>query len=151
MQRVVGVGKVIKKLKRLGSEYPKEFIARATHDLHDNAVKNASKHTKSGRLENNIEMRITNDSGEIYIANAGMVKKWRGKHVNYGIFVHFGSKPHIIKPKHKKALRWGGSSVFHFAKSVKHPGYKGDPFMYNALKTTQRKLNQIAKDIIDDI
>jgi HK97 gp10 family phage protein len=151
MQRVVGVDKVIKTLEKLGSEYPKEFIARATHELHDNAIKNASKHTKTGRLENNIEMGVRGNSGEVYIANGGMAKKWRGKYVNYGIFVHFGSNPHIIKPKHKKALRWGGSSAFHFAKSVNHPGYKGDPFMYNALEKTRKRLNQIAKETIDGI
>ncbi len=48
------------------------------------------------------------------------------------VFVHWGTKPHTIKPRDKKALRWGGGGKFFFAKAVKHPGYKGDRWLLRA-------------------
>ncbi|TCS38518.1 phage virion morphogenesis protein [Paucimonas lemoignei] len=43
----------------------------------------------------------------------------------YAAAMHFGSKPHEIKPKNKKALAFGGK-VF---RRVKHPGTVARPFM----------------------
>ncbi|MDY4155083.1 MAG: hypothetical protein SPH77_00640 [Campylobacter sp.] len=50
---------------------------------------------------------------------------------NLFVFALFSlyTKPHEIKPKTRKFLRWVVSSEFIFAKKVKHPGYKGDPFL----------------------
>ncbi len=42
--------------------------------------------------------------------------------VRYGGILEEGSKPHIIRPKNKKALYWKGAS--HPVKAVKHPGTK---------------------------
>jgi hypothetical protein len=62
----------------------------------------------------------------------------------YARFVHDGTKPHLI-PKQpmphpvtgKKALRWvGKAGLPAFARQVKHPGYKGDPWF----KTTMDKV-----------
>jgi len=149
--KTTGVEETIAYLRKIGDEYPKEFIARATHDMHDKAIKNASRHTDTGRLENNISIRVKKLTGEVYIDNAGMVKRWKGKSINYGVFVHFGSRPHDIRPKNKKELRWSGhGDVFSFAKSVKHPGYRGDPFMYDALDSTTKILNKIAREVANE-
>lgn len=51
----------------------------------------------------------------------------------YGTYVHQGFNAFTIVPRHKKALRWVDGSEFAFAKRVRHPGYKGDPFLFNAL------------------
>ena len=50
----------------------------------------------------------------------------------YGLFVDQGTKPHIIKPKNKKALHWGGKDG-PVVKSVKHPGTQPNPFIRNSL------------------
>lgn len=51
----------------------------------------------------------------------------------YARFVHDGTKPHMIFPRNKKALRWPVGSKFRFSrKGVKHPGYKGDPWLRRA-------------------
>jgi hypothetical protein len=60
----------------------------------------------------------------------------------HAIFVHDGTSPHLI-PRYppmpnpitgKKALRWVGKSGLPvFAKRVSHPGYKGDPWMEQAM------------------
>lgn len=59
---------------------------------------------------------------------------------NYAAPVEFGTRPHDIRPVRAKALRWGkgkvrlsgapasGSSV-QFAKRVRHPGTRAQPFM----------------------
>ena len=60
---------------------------------------------------------------------------------NYALFVELGTKPHIIRPKNKKVLAWAadgsarlsgavrsGGKV-RFAKRVRHPGTKAQPFM----------------------
>lgn len=50
----------------------------------------------------------------------------------YAAHVEYGTKAHEIKPKKGKALKFkvGGKDVF--AKSVKHPGTKKQPFFFPA-------------------
>jgi phage gpG-like protein len=48
-----------------------------------------------------------------------------GTNVPYAAAMNNGSKPHVIKPKNKKALAFGGK----FYKRVNHPGTKARPFM----------------------
>lgn len=50
----------------------------------------------------------------------------------YAYYVHWGTRPHVIRPKNKKALRWPAGGKFRFAKKVHHPGYKGDPWLVRA-------------------
>lgn len=60
---------------------------------------------------------------------------------NYAMFVHDGTKPHVIRPKKAGGvLRFtvGGSVVF--ARSVNHPGTKARPFLMNALESEAPKL-----------
>lgn len=74
------------------------------------------------------------------------VKEYRGGRVYVGIIgprrpagnhahlVEFGTKPHRIRPKDKKALRIGGR----FIGEAKHPGAKAKPFMRPAADKTKR-------------
>ena len=71
--------------------------------------------------------------------------------VDYGKFVEFGTPPHIIKPKNKESLKFEvgkierlsgnkkGKTIV-FAKEVKHPGTRPNPFIRN---TIQNKLKEI--------
>lgn len=47
----------------------------------------------------------------------------------YWADVEYGTKPHMIYPVNAKALRWEGPSGPVFAKKVKHPGTKAQPFI----------------------
>lgn len=51
---------------------------------------------------------------------------------DYALYVHEGSRPHLIRPKRAQALRFqiGGRTVF--AKLVRHPGTRARPFLRNA-------------------
>ena len=54
----------------------------------------------------------------------------------YALHVEYGTKPHEIRPKNKRALRWasaGGKNGWAFAKVVKHPGTAPKPFLRPAL------------------
>jgi len=79
-----------------------------------------------------------------------MLVDFRGQKVNYALFVHFGTRAHLIKRKTKKALRPIKNSLFVFTKEIKHPGYKGDPFLYNAAQKTFKNIENIYKGIKND-
>lgn len=144
---ISGVGETTLALERYSESFPKRLIRRLTHEVHDKAVKNAAKHTKTGRMENNIAQRVKHLTGYVYVEDDGMLVDWKGKPINYAVFVHFGARPHWIFAKKRVALRWQKGDVFHFAKAVRHPGYKGDPFMTNAAKDVFERLNEIAKEV----
>jgi hypothetical protein len=52
-------------------------------------------------------------------------------------YVIHGTRPHVIVPRNRKALRWlvGGQPTF--AKRVNHPGYKGDDFLTRAVEDSR--------------
>lgn len=88
--------------------------------------------SRTGQLERAVNTRMLNDlSSEVFIDN-GIAA--------YAGFVHNGSAPHRILPNGKKALRWVKNGAFQFARSVNHPGYKGDPFLYTAADDKKREV-----------
>lgn len=64
--------------------------------------------------------------------------------VDYGEILEEGSKPHIIRPKNKKALYWRGAN--HPVKQVNHPGTKGKPIIEPTIKGN---IGNIKENIID--
>lgn len=70
-------------------------------------------------------------------ASAGDASAVIGTDVSYARYVHDGTRPHIITARNAKALRWESGGVVHFATSVKHPGYKGNPFLTDALTASE--------------
>ncbi len=52
----------------------------------------------------------------------------------YGQFVHDGTKPHVILPKAKKALKFRMKGATVFARKVRHPGTKARPFLWRAVQ-----------------
>ena len=55
-----------------------------------------------------------------------------GTDVPYAHFVTDGTRPHLIYPSAKRALAWPGAA--HPSKVVHHPGYRGNPFLTDALR-----------------
>ena len=53
---------------------------------------------------------------------------------SYARYVEKGTRPHEIKARRRKALRWPVAGGFAFAKSVKHPGTKGTFFLQKAIE-----------------
>lgn len=58
--------------------------------------------------------------------------------VKYAAFVHDGTRPHIIKARRGRALKFemGGRTVI--VKSVRHPGFRGKPFLRLAAEEIAR-------------
>jgi len=67
----------------------------------------------------------------------------------HAAFVHWGTRPHVIKPSKRKALRWVAGNGFAFAKTVNHPGYKGDPYLTNAAVQAVREFDSIVRRTFD--
>jgi hypothetical protein len=69
----------------------------------------------------------------------GLRQRWTiGSDVDYAQMVNDGTRPHIIRPKNAKALRFkvGGRTVY--AKVVHHPGTRPRPFLDRALNEVAR-------------
>ena len=58
----------------------------------------------------------------------------------YAMIVHGGSRPHVIRPRYKQALRFEVDGKVIFAKIVHHPGTKGQPWLLNAVRATGIKV-----------
>lgn len=58
--------------------------------------------------------------------------------VEYAPFVNDGTRPHIIRPKNAKALRFRVNGQVVYARVVHHPGTKARPFLDRALSAVTR-------------
>lgn len=56
----------------------------------------------------------------------------------YARMVHDGTRPHVIRPKRKKALRfyWKRKGTYVITKRVMHPGTRPRPWLWRALVET---------------
>ena len=59
----------------------------------------------------------------------------------YAIFVHEGTRAHVITPRFKKALFWKGA--LHPVKKVNHPGTAANPFVQRTAKRAEPIVNDI--------
>lgn len=110
----------------------RQAVKESTLTVAEYAQDNHKFKSRTGQLERAVNTRMLNDlSGEVFIDN-GIAA--------YAGFVHNGSAPRRIVPNGKKALRWVKNGAFQFARSVNHPGYKGDPFLYTAADDKKREV-----------
>jgi HK97 gp10 family phage protein len=65
----------------------------------------------------------------------------------YAEYVEYGTKPHIIMPKNKKALYWKGA--FSPVTVVHHPGTKANPFFKTGVENSQDYINEVFLKVID--
>jgi HK97 gp10 family phage protein len=71
-----------------------------------------------------------------------------GSPLKYAVYVERGTRPHIIRPRSARALRFmvGGETVF--AKKVKHPGTKPQPFFQRVLQKYHAQWKRIWKSVM---
>ena len=93
------------------------------------------------------------DTGEY--ANSWVVQKVDSNSVTIGtphgdlaIYLEYGTAPHPIFPKNKKALHWVDGSGDHFALYVRHPGFPAMPHIRPAMNVVEAKINDIVKEIV---
>lgn len=87
-------------------------------------------------IEADIRRNAPVDSGELVrsVKRHGTTITIEAEHWH---FVEYGTRPHIIRPRSKRALWWPDAD--HPVKSVYHPGTKPQPFIRPAA-TRQRRL-----------
>lgn len=83
---------------------------------------------RTGRLFSTIDTRVGGNKGGIFVdVVAG------GKGIKYTGYEHDGTRPHIIRARRKKALRFMLDGKVVFRKQVRHPGTTGTLFLTMAL------------------
>lgn len=120
---LTGTDKVRAMLQRLGPALSNQALAETAVKVEDYIRAEAGKHLKTGALNSSIFKRRTTDGWEV---------GHDLQRAPHAVFVMFGTKAHLIKPKRKKILRWAGGGAFHFAKVVHHPGNKADDWLKRA-------------------
>jgi HK97 gp10 family phage protein len=93
----------------------------------------------AAEIEADIKRNAPVDTGELVrsIRRRGTVITISAPHWH---FVEYGTRPHIIRPRTKKALWWPGAA--HPVSQVRHPGTQAQPFIRPAA-TKQRRLRGI--------
>ncbi len=89
----------------------------------------AFKTRPEGQLQQSINWLPDGDSSATVFANAA-----------HAPYVEFGTRPHIINAKNRKALKFAGGGGFIFRRSVHHPGSKPFPFFYTDMTNRQENM-----------
>ena len=121
--RINGADTLAKDLQALPVKLEASVLRQMSQIAYDRAQAGAGRHSKTGALFRSLYNRSIPHGREV---------GHDPQLAPHALFVNFGTKPHKIYPKNKKALRWAGGGAFHFAKFVNHPGYRGDNYMQRA-------------------
>ena len=120
----------------------KNAMERSVSKLHNYATTHHRFISRTGTLERAVQSEVT-DGGfrGVVSLNEGVA--------GYGACVHEDSRAHVIRPRNKRVLRWPGKGGFVFSKISHHPGYKGDPFLYDALDDNSAEIDKIFDEEIE--
>ena len=97
----------------------RKVVKNSAFNIERNAKSSAS--VKTGHLRRSISTKMGDMEATIHTSN-----------LKYAPMVEFGTRPHIIRAKNKKALYWKG--VSHPVKQVNHPGSKAKPYLIPAFE-----------------
>lgn len=138
---LTGVEEVRRTLLRIPALAP-AAIARTAEDAEEYVEGEAGRHSKTGALV-----------ASIYLRRVAGGNAWDIGHdprrAPHAVFVHWGTRPHVIRPKNKRTLRWATGGVFRFARAVQHPGYRGDAWMTRAAAMVPRLFYQHVRMLLD--
>ncbi len=128
--RITGAETLLADLQQLPLRLEASVIRQMSQVAYDKMQAGAGRHFKTGALFRSLYNRSIPKGREV--GHDPLATRIKGTDLSYDRLVIFGTKPHKIYPKNKKALRWSGGGAFHFAKFVNHPGYRGDNYMQAA-------------------
>ena len=147
---LTGLKAIQERLKHIDTNLHPTIVRDATEDAFNNVKRRAHKHHDTGNMENNISFRVHKDYGEVFIEDNAMMVEYKGKKINYATFVLYGTRSHWIHPKEKKQLRYASVKNFVHKQAIKHPGYKGDNFLYDGVQDTFKKLDKILDKAVNN-
>ena len=136
-----GLSEVTGSLRRLPEHLEKSTILKMSQVAYDEAQKGAGRHVKTGALFQSLFNRAIPNGREVGHDT---------QRAPHAIFVQLGTRPHEIRPKNKKALRWASGNGFVFSKVVKHPGYIGDAYLINAATLAVREFSRILDESLKE-
>ena len=112
-------------------------IKKSAFNIESQAKKNlaSNKSVVTGHLRRSIATKMGDLEATIHTSN-----------VKYAVIVEKGSRPHIIRPKNKKALYWKGAK--RPDKLVNHPGSKAKPYLEPAFESEKDKFVENLKEAI---
>ena len=131
--------KPAKMLKELGVAIEKVLIK-----VNNTAMREApvNKQSGGGNLRQSIHYSMTGvASGRVEVTGAG------GSPHPYAVFVHEGTRPHIIRVAVKKTLANKRTGQI-FGKVVRHPGTKANPFLQRAVDQENDFINRTFDEAI---
>jgi hypothetical protein len=108
-------------LERLDRDIERE-VWEVTKEVREDAFRYAAKDTWEMATTIRPERR-PGRRARVWVGNGRLGYYWAT--------VEYGSVPHVIRPKYKKALYWPGA--LHPVRKVNHPGTPSQPFMRRAL------------------
>lgn len=140
---IQGIEAIRASFARLVPETQTKVLKGLAQVAFDAAQRQVDTHTQTGALARSLRLRSDGDGGWIIGHDQ--------QSAPYAPFVHWGSRPHVIRPREKKALRWpsgqGGQTGFVFAKWVRHPGYAGDAYLVKAADEAVRQFDAIVNRV----
>ena len=116
----------------------KKVVKNSAFNIQKEAMSNLTKNKSvdTGHLRRGITTDIKGLEAIIHTSN-----------IKYAPMVEFGTKPHIIRAKNKKALYWKGAK--HPVKSVRHPGGKAKPYLIPAFEKEKDQFLEKLKEVIE--
>ena len=148
---IIGDKELLTKLRQLGSAVAgnalKEAAMAGAEIVVDAAKARAPRRTGQGA--ETIHAEFIDTKGDSITVDVGPDLK-KGFHLK---FVEFGTPPHTIRPKRKKALAFPGGA--HPVRVIHHPGTPARPFMRPAIDENEGrvrdKVGQVLKSKIDQV
>ena len=112
----------------------RKVVKNSAFNIERNAKSSAS--VKTGHLRRSISTKMGDMEATIHTSN-----------LKYAPMVEFGTRPHIIRAKNKKALYWKGAA--HPVKQVNHPGSKAKPYLIPAFEKEIPYFVEKLKEVVE--
>lgn len=116
-------------------------VERSMTTVWSEALKEApvNKQSGGGTLRQKIQGRMLTKLAAVVEAKAP-----------YSVYVHEGTRPHLIVPVNKQALANRRTGQF-FGKVVHHPGTRPNPFLARAVKRSASKVQEFFREAIQGV
>lgn len=144
---VQGLARLRVELPEIAPSIERAVVLRMSQIAYDETLQGAGRHSKTGALFQSVYNRAA--AGRPGVQTAREVGH-DPQRAPQALWVNFGTKPHDIRPRNKKALRWAGGGRFFFSKLVRHPGYKGDAYILDAAADALAAFRQIVDQATKD-